>query len=177
MHTHAQLSGKRKILHNPAKNPGRKFRLRCAPWPSKARRHAAMIMEREGNSTPEIKILLTTMANDARGASRNTGDKERSSNVQVLCSLCDLPVERIDKASGFTGEGRDPITFPGCRHALHPDCLRAWEYGECNPEQRRLLDKRRAPRHAKLLRGLALASYDHKYSGACHRCAAGVTSV
>eukprot|EP00959_Pyramimonas_sp_CCMP1952_P343165 7188619-Pyramimonas_sp.AAC.1 len=38
-------------------------------------------------------------------------------------------------------------------------------------EQRQLLDKRRAPRYAKLVRGLALASYDHRFGGKCHSCA------
>ena len=123
------------------------------------------------------KILFAIMANAARESSRTPRGNERSRHVQAMCSFCEMPVADTDKASGWTGKGTDPITFPRCPHALHADCLRSWEYGECSPEQRRLLDKRRAPRHAKLLRGLALASYDHKYAGACHRCAAGVASA
>ena len=57
-------------------------------------------------------------------------------------------------------------------HALHAACLRAWDYGKSTPEQRRMLDKRRAPRYAKLCRATALVSYDDHFGGQCHRCAA-----
>ena len=81
-------------------------------------------------------------------------------------SFCDLPVADIDKASGYIGKGSDPSIFPRCPHALHAECMRAWQYGECIAEQRRLLDRRRAPRHAKLLRGTGLVSYDYHFRGA-----------
>ena len=85
-------------------------------------------------------------------------------------------MEDTPKASGLTGKAGDPVLFPRCRHALHAGCLRAWEYDGSGPELRALLDKRRAPRYLKCLRGLALASYDYRYGGACHLCAPSSTA-
>ena len=95
----------------------------------------------------------------------------RCPNVGAICARCGLAVENTAKASGLTGKADDPVLFPKCRHALHAACLRAWEYDGSGPQQRALLSKRRAPRHLKCLRGLALASYDYRYGGACHQCA------
>ena len=119
------------------------------------------------------KILLAIMASTAQETS---GKRRRGSapcaTFQATCSWCELPVLDFDKASGWTGRGSDPINFPHCAHALHAACLRAWDYGKSTPEQRRLLDKRRAPRYAKLCRATALVSYDDNFGGKCHKCAA-----
>ena len=101
----------------------------------------------------------------------------RCPNVGAICAWCGLAVENTAKASGLTGKADDPVLFPKCRHALHAACLRAWEYDGSGPQQRALLSKRRAPRHLKCLRGLALASYDYRYGGACHQCAPSAASA
>ena len=101
---------------------------------------------------------------------RRQGAK-RCPSAGATCAWCGLAVEDTSKASGLAGKAGDPVLFPRCRHALHADCVRAWEYDGSGPELRALLDKRRAPRHLKCLRGLALAPYDYRYGGACHLCA------
>ena len=92
------------------------------------------------------------------------------------CAWCGLAVEDVSKASGLTGKKDDPVFFPRCRHALHANCLRAWEYDGSGPEQRALLDKRRASQYLKDLCGLASASYDHRYGGACRLCVPSPTA-
>ena len=94
----------------------------------------------------------------------------------AICAWCGLAVENTAKASGLTGRKDDPVRFVECRHALHAHCLRAWEYDGSGPEQRALLDRRHAPRYLKDLRGVALASYDYRYGGACHLCASSSTA-
>ena len=112
------------------------------------------------------------MASTAQDSSR----KHRRGSAPCVvsaptCAWCGLAVEDTNKASGLTGKANDPAIFPHCPHAIHTACLRAWDYGDSTTEQRQLLDKRRAPRYAKLVRGLALASYDHRFGGKCHNCA------
>ena len=119
------------------------------------------------------KILLGIMASTPQESS---GKRRRGNapcaNIQATCSWCELPVENIVKASGSTGKGSDPILFAHCQHALHAACLCAWDYSTSTPEQRQMLDRRRAPRYAKLCRGTALASYD-RFGGKRHKCATG----
>ena len=150
---HAQPDARRKILHKFAKNSGSKHGFRCA-IPGCPNRGVTQQCCKQ-------RLCVACLAH--------------THHVQALCSFCDLPVADIDEASGYTGKGSDPIIFPRCPHALHAECLRTWQYGECTAEQRRLLDRRRAPRHAKLLRGTGLVSYDYHFRGACHGCAAGAS--
>ena len=87
------------------------------------------------------------------------------------CAWCGTQVD-VRNARGVCGRARDPVVFPACDHALHPSCLLAWQYSESTPKQRELLERRRATKYRKDLRGLALAEYDSRYGGACQGCAA-----
>ncbi len=128
---------------------------------------------------PRLKEKVATMmASTHQESSRKRRRGSELCAVSALtCAWCGLAVEDTNKASGLTGKTSDPVLFPHCTHALHAACLRAWGYSDSTTEQRQLLDRRRAPRYAKLVRGLALASYDYRFGGKCHGCAANVEAA
>ena len=98
---HAQPDARRKILHKFAKNSGSKHGFRCA-IPGCPNRGVTQQCCKQ-------RLCVACLAH--------------THHVQAPCSFCDLPVADIDKASGYTGKGSDPIIFPRCPHALHAECM------------------------------------------------------